>query len=162
MFAFTNRFGDTIDTPALDDLATLEPTDVKYLPLWVQAAVTAEENNFCEYYDRLAASMGGPTRDDLKAAGLLPAHYAVTLTRRVPVTVWIAQTADVLVMANSEDEAQTKALAPSVAYWSTGMYSSQVDALIEERYGYVTLDVAQAGEPTVREVRKADDTDTGI
>jgi hypothetical protein len=144
MFQFTNRYGEAIDAPALSDVDPVDATDVRYLPLWVAAAVKAEEDGYLGHYDRIAEATGGPTSTDLRDAGLMPATFSVTLQRRVPVLVWVDQQVTVEVKANDVEAANVKAMTPGVTYWPGGMYGDTVIGRMTDKYGYRGLFVSDA------------------
>lgn len=150
MFQFTNRYGEDVHAPASVD--PIDASDVAYLPLWVAAAVKAEEDGYPSHYDRIAEAVGGPTRDDLAEAGLMPTAFTVAMTRRVPVLVWVNQTVTVDVKANDVEAANAKALTPGVTYWPGGMYGDRLVAEMDDRYGYRGIyvhDNYPVGEPVI-------------
>lgn len=150
MYQFTNRFGETVDAPSLDNIGEAVGSDVRNLPLWVAAATEAEARNFCDHYDQIASAVGGPSRDDLRTLGLLPLDFGVMLTRRVPVTVYVTQTTYVEVKAHNREEAELKAQEPHVAYWAGGMYGDYVAANMVDPLGYKAIDTTRdIGEASV-------------
>jgi hypothetical protein len=87
MFTFTTM-GRTVESYEVASAATdtLVASDLAHLPLWIAAATTADDEGYCEVYDRIASSVGGPTRDDLREAGLLVRGFRVRGTRTVTVS----------------------------------------------------------------------------
>lgn len=85
MFQFTS-YGSPVDAVESYAEATWSPTDVRHLPLWIAAARAADDADHCGEYDAIAINVGGPTRDDLRNAGLLDSEFTVTGTRTVTVT----------------------------------------------------------------------------
>jgi hypothetical protein len=83
-------YGSPVDVGALPQyLDGFTPMDVRHLPLWIAAARAADEADHCSEYDGIAIAVGGPTRDDLRNAGLLDSTFLVTGTRTVTLTVSI-------------------------------------------------------------------------
>lgn len=63
--------------------------DLRLLPLMLRAAEAAEENEFCDQYDRIADAIGTWTRDELREAGLLVTNYTVTGEATVTLTLTV-------------------------------------------------------------------------
>jgi hypothetical protein len=83
-------YGSPVDVAALPQyLDGFQPLDVRHLPLWIAAARAADDADHCGEYDAIASAVGGPTRDDLRSAGLLDSDFTVTGTRTVTVTVTV-------------------------------------------------------------------------
>lgn len=90
MFQFTND-GEAVnvDVASIEaQVESLDGSDLQYLPIMVRAAVEADRAGYCHVYDEIASSVGAPTRDELKEAGLLPLdRFTVNVTRTVRVNV---------------------------------------------------------------------------
>ena len=101
MFQFTDNLGTPVYDALVAERATLPlvPSDVAHLPLWISAAQAADEAGYCPVYDEIARTVGGPTRQDLRDAGLLTRNFTVEVTRNVRVYVDLAQSTSVTVDA---------------------------------------------------------------
>lgn len=133
MFGFTQH-DLPVPAPTRADIAPFTPTDVAFLPLWVAAAVTADENNFCEQYDRIARAIGGPDREALRDMGLLPTRtYDVRVTRTVRIYQDVTQYGSVTVNARDEDDAREQATSGDEdIYWD--------DDVSPDRYASFDID----------------------
>jgi hypothetical protein len=90
MFTFTDQYGNAVNDAYLSqhvDESAFRPADVRHLALWIAAARAADDADHCGEYDAIAINVGGPTRDDLRNAGLLDSEFTVRGTRTVTVTV---------------------------------------------------------------------------
>lgn len=96
MSNFQNQYGEVIDAPIYDSIATmygsLSPMDVRLVPMWVAAAREADEREYCHVYDNIAETVGAPSRDDLREAGYLDSDFDVEATRTVTLTVTLSAT----------------------------------------------------------------------
>jgi hypothetical protein len=101
MFQFHDTFGTPVYDAVVADHAALpfNPRDVTHLPLWIAAATAADEAGYCPVYDEIATNVGGPTRQDLRDAGLLTRRFNVEVSRTVRAYADIAQTTTVTVDA---------------------------------------------------------------
>jgi len=108
MFTFTQD-GYTVEAATVADRATqpFTPTDVRHLPLWIAAAQAADEAGYCPVYDEIASTVGGPTREDLRDAGLLQRNFQVVFERTVPVTIIVSQQVTQTVSAANMAEARS-------------------------------------------------------
>jgi hypothetical protein len=104
MFQFTDTYGYPVDAPS--EVDTARGSDVRYLPILLAAAREADEAGYCEVYDNIATSIGGPTRHDLREMGLLTRSFDVTVTRTVRVYFDVDQSTTVTVDAARPAEAR--------------------------------------------------------
>jgi hypothetical protein len=77
-------------------------TDAYGTPVQVDSSIAAREADdagYCEVYDNIAASIGGPTRQDLRDLGLLTRSFDVEVSRSVTVSFVIEQSTTVQVDA---------------------------------------------------------------
>lgn len=64
-----------------DEAITVDDPRVRHL--WVEAAKTADANDWCPTYDTVAEQSGVPTRQALRASGELKPHTTITFTLQV-------------------------------------------------------------------------------
>jgi len=91
MFTWTDQYGTPVTyTPTADDVSDSPlGSDVAFLPILIAAARAADDAGYCPVYDEIARTIGGPTRDELREAGLLDTVFTVEGTRTVTLTVRI-------------------------------------------------------------------------
>jgi hypothetical protein len=104
MFQFTDTYGYAVDAPS--DVRPALGSDVTYLPILLAAAKEADEAGYCEVYDNIAQAIGGPTRQDLRDAGLLTRAFTVEVSRTVRVYTDHTQSTSVTVDAANMREAR--------------------------------------------------------
>lgn len=69
--------------------AGVDGKDIRLLPLMLEAARTAESEEYCYQYDRISEQIGSWTRDELRNAGLLTSDFVVRGTRQITMTVTV-------------------------------------------------------------------------
>jgi hypothetical protein len=141
MYTFTSYGRDLTDEPTTVTAyaeESLSASDVRHLPLWLAAAQNADEAGYCEVYDRIASEVGGPTRHDLREAGLLKSTFTVTGYRQVTVTVEVPFSVEVEATRPADirnDHDLVEAVLGSISGWDVrdhvdGYESVEADDLI--------------------------------
>ena len=139
MFTFTDSYGNPVDAPIFDAMQEARGSDVAYLPILLAAAIAADEAGYCPVYDDIALNIGAPTRDDLRALGLLNRDFNVTFRRTVPVTIIVSQEVTMTVSASNPRDAREQYEEGNVDIeWPDLDYYGVRDA--QDRYGDITVD----------------------
>jgi hypothetical protein len=131
MFTFTSE-GQAV-VISREDLPTFNPADITFASLWVEAAITADQEDFCPQYDRIARAIGGPDRETLRSLGLLPQKsYDVRVSRTVRIYQDVVQYGNLTVEADDADDAHEQALQSEYINWdediSPDRWSWEIDS----------------------------------